>query len=150
LKVVEQKPVAAIEDFTLILADVGEKALAQLRVAARDLLQGTLSENGAIAVAEELSSGRWTHDYPITHQAAAELGLNVSTKMPDDILSLLELFPDTVRRTPSVRYVEGKTPPAPASSPASGQPPNFGVRPVSFGPWASGPGRRPPGSSERS
>src|SRR6202041_1122109 len=42
LKVVEQKPIAEIDDQTLLFADVGRKAIGQVRNAARDLLEGRL------------------------------------------------------------------------------------------------------------
>src|SRR5437016_1603992 len=42
LKVIEQKPVSEIDDKTLILADVGRKAIAQVKDAARKLLSRSL------------------------------------------------------------------------------------------------------------
>ena len=65
LKVVEQKPVAEIDDQTLIRADIGRKAIAQVKQAAAGLLQRTIPADRAEAVAEKLASGTWTHDYPI-------------------------------------------------------------------------------------
>src|ERR1700710_1799187 len=38
LKVVEQKPISEIDDQTLVMADVGRKAIAQVKECARDLL----------------------------------------------------------------------------------------------------------------
>src|SRR3989440_596623 len=65
LKVIEEKPVSKIDDNTLILADVGRKAIAQVKEAARELLDRRLSAERADALAEKLSTGTWTHDYPI-------------------------------------------------------------------------------------
>src|ERR1700730_1661633 len=65
IKVVEQKPMAKIDDKTLVLADVGRKALAQIRQAASELLNRRLSAEQAEALAEKLSTGTWTHDYPL-------------------------------------------------------------------------------------
>src|SRR5882672_3970192 len=42
LKVVDQKPIAEIDDNTLIMADVGRKAIAQVKAAARELLDHRL------------------------------------------------------------------------------------------------------------
>src|SRR5947209_16459341 len=42
LKVIEQKPISEIDDQTLIMADVGRKAIEQLKVAARELLDRRL------------------------------------------------------------------------------------------------------------
>src|SRR6266853_222140 len=78
LKVIEQKPVAKIDDQTLILADVGRKAIAQVKQAARELLERRLPTEQAETLAEKLSTGTWTHDYPIWASVAKELGLPVS------------------------------------------------------------------------
>jgi ClpP class serine protease len=83
IKVVDQKPIAEIDDKTLIMADVGRKAITQLKAAARDLLKRRLSNEQAETLAEKLSTGTWTHDYPITPEEAKQLGLAVSTDMPN-------------------------------------------------------------------
>lgn len=105
LKVVQDKPIQDIDDRTLILADVGGKAIDQVRKAAAELMAGTLPQERATELAELLSTGTWTHDYPITPQAAKELGLNISTEMPDDVLELMSLYPQPVRNQPSVEYL---------------------------------------------
>src|ERR1700704_6657747 len=45
LKVVEQKPIAEIDDNTLVLADIGPKAIGQVKQAARELLGRRLPED---------------------------------------------------------------------------------------------------------
>jgi ClpP class serine protease len=97
LKVVEQKPIAKIDDETLVLADVGRKAITQVRDAAQELLQRRLPAEEAKALAEKLSTGTWTHDYPIWAKVAKELGLQVSTEMPKEVLELMSLYPQPVR-----------------------------------------------------
>jgi ClpP class serine protease len=97
LKVIEQKPIAEIDDQTLILADVGRKAIAQVKAAARELLADKMPQDKAEALAEKLSSGQWTHDYPISPAEAAELGLPVNTNMPDAVLELMTLYPQPAR-----------------------------------------------------
>ena len=97
LKVVEQKPVAEIDDQTLILADVGRKAIAQVKRAAEELLDRRVPAEQARGLAEKLSTGTWTHDYPIEPQEAKQLGLNVSTVMPNTVLELMALYPQPVR-----------------------------------------------------
>src|ERR1700674_3021331 len=79
LKVVEQKPIAEIDDQTLVMADVGRKAIGQVRTAARELLEGRLPREKAEELAQKLSEGTWTHDYPISAVEAKAMGLNVST-----------------------------------------------------------------------
>ncbi len=105
LKVVERKPIAEIDDQTLILADQGEKAIRQVQDAVRELLPDSFGEARRDEVARILSEGHWTHDYAITPDAARELGLPISTEMPESILTLMNLFPQPVRRAPSVEYI---------------------------------------------
>jgi ClpP class serine protease len=97
IKVVEEKPVAKIDDRTLVMADVGRKAITQVKQAASELLTRRLSAEQAGALAEKLATGIWTHDYPIWASTAKSLGLSVNTKMPDDFLQLLTLYPQPVR-----------------------------------------------------
>lgn len=98
VKVAESKPLAEIEDRTLILADVGRKAIAQVEAAATDLLRDRLGEARAREVATRLATGTWTHDYPISAEEAKALGLPVSTDMPSEVLELMTLYPQPVRR----------------------------------------------------
>jgi ClpP class serine protease len=100
IKVVEQKPIAEIDDETLVMADIGRKAIMQVKRTARELLERRLSSEQAETLAEKLSTGTWTHDYPILPAEAKELGLNVSTDMPDDVLRLMALYPQPVRSQP--------------------------------------------------
>jgi ClpP class serine protease len=97
IKVVGEKPVAKIDDRTLVLADVGRKAIAQVKQAASELLTRRLAAEQADALAEKLTAGTWTHDYPIWASTAKSLGLSVSTDMPHDVLQLLTLYPQPVR-----------------------------------------------------
>jgi ClpP class serine protease len=97
IKVVEQKPIAEIDDQTLVMADVGRKAMAQVREAARTLVGDLMPAEQADALAEKLSTGTWTHDYPISAAEARGLGLPVSTDMPEGILELMTLYPQPVR-----------------------------------------------------
>jgi len=98
LKVVEQKPISEIDDETLVQADIGRKAIAQVKQAASDLLSRKMPQDKADTLAEKLSTGTWTHDYPIMVATAKELGLPVSTDMPNAILDLMKLYPQPVRQ----------------------------------------------------
>jgi ClpP class serine protease len=97
VKVVEEKPIAKVDDHTLIMADVGRKAIAQVKQSATELLTRRLAAEPAGALADKLATGIWTHDYPIWASTAKTLGLPVSTDMPDDVLQLLTLYPQPVR-----------------------------------------------------
>jgi ClpP class serine protease len=105
LKLVREKPIEKVDDRTLIMADLAEKAIRQVRGAIVDLLAGRYPEEKAQEIAQALTEGRWTHDYPITFDEAKELGLNVSSDMPKEILQLMQLYPQPVRHTPTVEYL---------------------------------------------
>jgi len=106
LKVMEQKPIERIDDETVILADQARKALAQVKASVKELLVDNLSEERAEEVAATLAGGRWTHDYPITFEEAQTLiGLPVKGQIPPGFLQLMSLFPQPVRRQPSVEYL---------------------------------------------
>ncbi len=104
LKVVREKPVAEVDDQTLILADVAEKAIRQVRDSVTELLTRTQTAERASELGEILSTGTWTHDFPITLEKARELGLPVRQDMPAVILELMELYPQPVRRAPAVEF----------------------------------------------
>jgi len=108
LRAVERKPVAEVDDETLILADQSEMALDQLRQTIHDITSQRLPEHVRDALASNLSEGRWTHDYPITVDEARKLGLSVSTGMPPEILELMALHPQPVRKQPGVEYSPGR------------------------------------------
>jgi ClpP class serine protease len=97
VKVVEQKPIEKIRDETLVMADVGRKAIAQLKQSASDILKKRLPADKAEALAEKLSTGTWTHDYPLFAAVAKDLGLPVNTNIPEDVLDLMKLYPQPMR-----------------------------------------------------
>src|SRR6267142_424169 len=105
LKAVQQKPIAEVDDHTLILADQAGKALVQMEAEVRDLLTVRYSAEKAAELAKLLTHGTWTHDYPITCERARDLGLNVRSEMPENILHLMQLYPQPTRRQPSVEYL---------------------------------------------
>jgi ClpP class serine protease len=106
LKVLQQKPVAEIDDETLIFADQAEKAIRQLEAIVAEVMAGTYDAEMVSRVSKLLTQGTWTHDYPITCEEAARLGLHVRTDMPAEILELMTYFPQPVRRVPSVEVGE--------------------------------------------
>lgn len=98
IRVAEEKPIAEVEDQTLILADVGRKAIAQVTETARSLLAARMDPVAAEALARRLATGTWTHDYPIGAEEAREMGLPVRLEMPADMMELMKLYPQPVRR----------------------------------------------------
>lgn len=105
LKLVENKPLAEIDDRSYILADIGRKAIQQLREQIKFLLGDKYSEEKAEELARILTEGKWTHDYPITYWEAQRLGLPVVKEIPAEFYELMGLYPQPVRHTPSVEYL---------------------------------------------
>ena len=105
LKVVEKKPIEEIDDETLILADQAEKAIKQLRTTVTDLLADRYPAAKVEELARLLTEGTWTHDHPITFEQARDMGLHVSIAMPPEIVTLLSLYPQPVRRQHTVEYL---------------------------------------------
>jgi ClpP class serine protease len=124
VKVVERKPIAEIDDQTLILADTSQKALRQVEATVTDLLGQRLPEERAAELAHVLSSGVWTHDYPITVAQAKAHGLPVSTDVPVEVFQLMQLYPQTSQRRPSVEYIP--VPYRPRERPAASSPARAG------------------------
>jgi ClpP class serine protease len=102
---VAQKNKNKIDDQTLILADISEKAIRQLQTAVREILREKLGDARAEELAELLSTGKWTHDYPLTIEEVLQLGLPTSTDMPQEVYEFMEFFPQPKQRVPSVQYI---------------------------------------------
>lgn len=105
LKVIEDKNIDRVDDETLILADISRKAIRQVKETISKLACCQYTEEEAAKLAEELASGKWTHDYPITVEEAREFGLKVTTDMPPEIYKIMNLFPQSGQRRPTVEYV---------------------------------------------
>jgi ClpP class serine protease len=93
----DSKPVAEVHDLTLVLADMSEKALAQVKRGAIELTKKRLGEERAAALAEKLAGGHWTHDYALTCEEAETLGLPVKLGLPPEVLYLMTLYPQPVQ-----------------------------------------------------
>ena len=105
LNAVAKKDPNKVDDQTLILADMASKAMEQVRNSVVSLLEDNLGEERAREVADLLSQGKWTHDFPITCEMASSFGLNVSTDMPKCVYELMELYPQPAQRKPSVQFI---------------------------------------------
>ncbi len=106
IKAVKQKNVNDVDDKTLILSDVAQKALSQVEAQVCKLLKrNQMPEEKAKELSRTLSSGKWTHDYPITFEDARNLGFPVTSDMPEEVYELMALHPQPLRREPSVEYL---------------------------------------------
>ena len=108
LRAVEEKSKDRLDDETLILADQAKKAIVQVQATVRELLGGKYPESVTDALAVTLSEGKWTHDFPITVEFATGLGLHVSSDVPTEVMELMTLYPQPVRRNPTVEYLPGR------------------------------------------
>ncbi|GIX41769.1 MAG: hypothetical protein KatS3mg129_1502 [Leptospiraceae bacterium] len=99
------KPVDKIEDKHLIMIDMAEKALKQIEKQVKEILQDKYPPEKIEEITKLLTQGTWTHDYPITYEEAKEIGLNVSTEMPEEIFHLMSLYPQPMKQIPSVEYI---------------------------------------------
>ncbi|WP_457568843.1 SDH family Clp fold serine proteinase [Desulfurobacterium sp.] len=96
---------AGLKDETLILADVAEKALNQMKNTIKKILMAKgKDEKQAEEVADLLTCGYWTHDYPLTVDVLKDIGINVKTDVPDEVYDLMELYYQPTA-TSSVQYI---------------------------------------------
>jgi ClpP class serine protease len=103
------------DDQTLLLADVGRKAIVQVESFTTRLLERQMPPARARDVAHLLASGVFTHDHPLQASELQELGLPVRVGVPEEERQLMTLYPQPRGRTPAVEYVPGPAPRAPAA-----------------------------------
>ncbi len=99
VKARDSKPIENVSDLTLVLADVGEKALGQVKQGAVELLTPRMEQAAAEALAAKLAGGHWTHDYALTANEACALGLPVKVDMPLEVMKLMTLYPQPVQQS---------------------------------------------------
>ncbi len=123
VKARDSKPIHEVHDLTLVLADMGEKALAQVKLGAMELMEERLGAEKAAALAEILAGGRWTHDYALTAKEAATLGLPVTVGIPPEVLNLMTMYPQPVQSS-GIEYlpVDPMRNGRPSPLPTSGSP----------------------------
>ena len=92
------------DDETLILGDIARKAIAQVRDTVVELVRERMPDR-AEALAAMLSEGHWTHDFPIRPEQARELGLAVSTDVPEAVYELMDRYQRRTQRRPSVEFI---------------------------------------------
>lgn len=106
LRVLKEKERKDIDDETIMLADMAEKAINQVTQTVADMLMQRTDKDTAMELAKKLTSGKWTHDYPLTVEELDQFGLlPISTDMPMEIYKLMDLYPQPQQTRPSVQYV---------------------------------------------
>jgi ClpP class serine protease len=95
------------DDQTLLMADVGRKAIYQTEDFTRRMLERQMTPAQARDVAHLLATGVFTHDHPLQAPELIELGLPVKVGVPVEERELMQLYPQPRGRTPAVEYVPG-------------------------------------------
>jgi ClpP class serine protease len=95
------------DDQTLLMADVGRKAIYQTEDFTRRMLERHMTAAQARDVAHLLATGVFTHDHPLQARELIELGLPVKVGVPAEERELMQLYPQPRGRTPAVEYVPG-------------------------------------------
>lgn len=105
IRVLREKPIADIDDQTIILADIAEKASQQVYQTALEILTPRLPDEKARELAALLSEGHWTHDYALVCSTLGEMGLPVNCSVPQEVFELMSLYPQPSRQIPAVEYI---------------------------------------------
>lgn len=105
LSVLDRKPAADIDDKTMIYADIATKAIRQVQSVVTYIMLEKFDEETSSELARVLTDGRWTHDYPITVEEARGFGLPISTEVPEEVYTLMDLYPQPQQRRPNVEYI---------------------------------------------
>ena len=93
------------EDRTLILVDVGRKAIWQVEHFVQELLVRHMQPAQAREVARILATGTWTHDHPLQPRELKALGLPVEVDIPRGGHELMRLYPQPQGCQASVEYI---------------------------------------------
>ncbi|MEA2247005.1 MAG: hypothetical protein QOH46_1534, partial [Solirubrobacteraceae bacterium] len=95
------------EDKTLIMADLGRKAIVQVEGFTTRLLERHMAPARAREAARLLATGTWTHDHPLHAPELRALGLPTRVGVPDPERELMTLYPQPRGRPSPVEYVPG-------------------------------------------
>ena len=93
------------DDQTLIMGDMAKKAMDQVYEVVYALIKEKMPEEKARELAKKLSDGHWTHDYPISFGQLKEMGLPVNSQLPPAVYELMDLYPQSGLRRPSVEFI---------------------------------------------
>ena len=127
LQVMKQKPIEEIDDQTIIMADLSQKAIAQVQRFVRTLLKDEIPKpkiapENIEGIIDLLTTGKITHDCPITVEEASKIGLPITVGLPTFIYKLMELYPQPSGGRPSVQYIPMPYKPYPSLPETKGRP----------------------------
>jgi ClpP class serine protease len=93
LKVVEFKTRDETDDETLYLAEEAKKAIEQMKDTVRQLLREKYDDEQIENIIDNLVSGKYTHDFPITAEATCELlGQCAQKELPIEVYQLMDYY----------------------------------------------------------
>lgn len=102
IKLIEVKGPQYVSDQMVVLADIAEKSLRQMKSFIQYLLKERMDATRAKDVAEFMTGGYLTHDAPLTASELVSLGLKIVLGVPDDVHALMKLH--KLVSTPLFRY----------------------------------------------
>jgi ClpP class serine protease len=106
LKVVETKSRDKIDDETLYLAEEARKALDQMKATVRKLLKGKYEETQVDHIINDLVTGKYTHDFPITTDGVCELlGQCAQNELPKEVYQLMDYYKMGKAQRSGIEYV---------------------------------------------
>jgi hypothetical protein len=86
-----------------------EKALAQVKQGAVELVTPRKEQAAAEVLAAKLAGGHWAHDHGLTASEALALGLPVKVGMPSEVMQLMTLYPQPAQQS-GVEFLSVKIP----------------------------------------
>jgi ClpP class serine protease len=106
LKVVETKSRDETDDETLYLAEEAKKALDQMKDTVRQLLSDKFDEVKIEGIINNLVSGKYTHDFPITAEATCVLlGQCATAEIPKEVYQLMDFYKMDKPQRKGIEYV---------------------------------------------
>jgi ClpP class serine protease len=106
LKVVETKSRDETDDQTLYLAEEAKKALDQMKDTVRQLLEDKFDDEKKEEIINNLVSGKYTHDFPITAEATCILlGRCATPEIPREVYQLMDFYKMDKPQRKGIEYV---------------------------------------------
>lgn len=103
LSILEKKPIEAIADETIIMADAAEKALKEVTSYIDWFLEGKkIGKAQRTVIAEFLTGGYIAHSRPLSFETLAGLKLPVKTGVPELVFDLFETYESGSCKRPQV------------------------------------------------
>lgn len=102
--VLKMKEIESVDDRTIMLAEIAEKAVKNMKGFVKHLLKDKMDEVSAEKIAEFLTGGYMTHDTPLTFDVAKSLGCYVKEGIPGKVFDLFLTCDFGVCERPSLAY----------------------------------------------